>query len=74
MLNGILGLDGEGWSDEDFEKMGELVVAQLRQRILMRNAEFSFPLSDERVQAIYDGEIEAEPFDYENAEMALAEA
>jgi hypothetical protein len=74
MLNGILGLDGEGWSDEDFKKMGELVVAQLRQRILMRNAEFSFPLSDERVQAIYDGDIEPEPFDYENAEKALAEA
>jgi hypothetical protein len=72
MLGGILGLDEENWSDDDFEKMGELVVAQLRQRILMRNAEFSFPLSDERIQAIYDGDIEPEPFDYENAEKVLA--
>lgn len=72
MLNGILGLDDEGWSDEDFEKMGELVLAQLRQRILMRNEEFSFPLSDERIQAIYHGDIEPEPFDYQNAEKILA--
>jgi hypothetical protein len=72
MLAGILGLDDENWSDADFEKLHELVVTQLRQRILMRNAEFSFPLSDDRIQAIYDGDIEPEPFDYENAEKVLA--
>lgn len=72
MLEGIIGLDGEGWSADDFARMGELVIAQLRQRIMMRNAEFSFPLSDERVRAIYDGDIEPESFDYEKAEKVLA--
>lgn len=71
MLQGIAGLDEEGWSDEEFRLMGELVTEQLRQRILMRNAEFSFPLSDDRVQAIYDGDIDPEPFDYARAEAAL---
>jgi hypothetical protein len=72
MLEGIAGLDDEGWSDDDFRLMGELVVEQLRLRITMRNAEFSFPLTDARVQAIYDGDIEPERFDFERAEEALA--
>ncbi len=72
MLEGIIGLDNEGWSDDEFRLMGELVIAQLRQRILMRNTEFSLPLSEERVQAIYAGDITPEPFDYEKAEKVLA--
>lgn len=72
MLEGIAGIDEEGWSDEEFRLMGELVVAQLQLRIHMRNAEFSFPLTEQRVQAILDGDIEPEPFDFERAEEALA--
>ncbi len=72
MLEGIAGLDDEGWSDDEFRLMGELVVAQLRLRIPMRNAEFSFPLTEARIQAIYDGDIEPETFDFERAEEALA--
>jgi hypothetical protein len=72
MLEGIAGIDEEGWSDEEFRLMGELVVAQLRLRIHMRNAEFSFPLTQERIDAIYGGDIEPEPFDFERAEEALA--
>ncbi len=72
MLEGIIGLDDEGWSDADFARMGELVTIQLRQRILMRNTEFNLPLGEARVQAIYDGDIDPEPFDYERAEKVLA--
>ena len=72
MLEGIAGLDDEGWSGDEFRLMGELVVAQLRLRIPMRNAEFSFPLTEARIQAIYDGDIEPETFDFERAEEALA--
>jgi hypothetical protein len=72
MLDGIMGLDGEDWSAEQFSLMGDLVVDQLRLRIPMRNAEFSFPLSQDRVQAIYDGDIEPEKFDYSRAEMEMA--
>ena len=72
MLEGIAGLDREGWSAGDFRLMENLVVEQLRQRIRMRNAEFSFPLSEERVQAIYAGDITPEPFDFAEAEARLA--
>ncbi len=36
----------------------------------MRNAQFGFPLSEERVQAIYRGDIEPLEFDYERAALA----
>jgi hypothetical protein len=72
MLAGIIGLDDEDWSDADFRMMEKLVVEQLRQRILMRNAEFSFPLSDKRVEEIYAGKIQPERFDYAKAEAGMA--
>jgi len=71
MLEGIAGLDREGWSAEDFSQMENLVVEQLQHRIRMRNAEFSLPLTEERVQEILQGEIDPEPFDYEAAEAHL---
>jgi hypothetical protein len=71
MLEGIAGLDNEGWSADEFKLMEEIVVAILRLRIPMRNAEFSFPLSQERIQAIFDGDIEPEEFDYAAAEARL---
>jgi hypothetical protein len=36
----------------------------------MRNAQFSYPLSEERVQAIYRGDIQPLAFDYERAKLA----
>ena len=71
MLEGILGLDKEGWSVSELELMGKLVVEQLRLRVHMRNAEFSYPLGEERVAAIFANEIEPEKFDYARAEAAL---
>ncbi len=73
MLEGIIGLDNEGWSDGQLKLMGDLVVEQLHLRIHMRNAEFSFPLSEDRVRAIFAGDIEPEPFDYARAEAAMAQ-
>ena len=61
MLEGIAGLDREGRSAEDFSQMKNLVVEQSLHRILMRNAEFSLPLTEERVQEILQGEIDPEP-------------
>lgn len=72
MLEGVIGLDNEGWTPEQLALMGELVVEQLRLRIHMRNAEFSFPLGEDRIQAILAGDIEPEPFDYARAEAAMA--
>ncbi|MCY4549688.1 MAG: hypothetical protein OXC28_15080 [Defluviicoccus sp.] len=72
MLEGIIGLDDEGWSEEQFDLLEALVLEQLRLRIPMRNAEFSFPLSEDRVRAIYAGDIEPEKFDYGRAESVMA--
>ena len=71
MLEGIAGLGREGWTAEEFKLMEKLVVHQLRHRVLMRNAEFSFPLSKKRISAIFGGEIEPEPFDYNAARSHL---
>jgi hypothetical protein len=38
----------------------------------MRNGEFSYPLSEDRVQEIYAGKIEPERFDFDKAEMEPA--
>ena len=72
MLKGIIGLDDEGLSADDCTLMEELVVAILRHRIHMRNAEFSHPLSPARIRAIFAGDIEPERFDFARAEVALA--
>ena len=72
MLEGIGGLDREDWTTADFALMEGLVTDQLRHRIRMRNAEFSFPLPEERVKAIFDGDIEPEPFDFASAEARLS--
>jgi hypothetical protein len=70
MLAGIADIGAEGLGDADWRLMGELVQAQLRQRVLMRNAQFSRPLSDQRIAAIYRGEIEPLRFDYTRAGLA----
>jgi hypothetical protein len=70
MLSGISGTEKEGLSESDWKLLEKLLLEQLRQRIRMRNAQFSYPLPEERVQAIYRGEIEPLEFDYERAALA----
>jgi hypothetical protein len=70
MLAGISGIAQEGLTDTDWTLMERLVVEQLHQRIRMRNEQFSFPISEQRVQAIYRGDIEPTRFDYEKAGLA----
>lgn len=70
MLAGIADIGSERYSEAQWRLLEQLVVEQLRQRILMRNAQFSRPLSEERVQAIFRGEIEPLAFDYEKARLA----
>ena len=71
MMEGIVGLNDEPLSDHDFELKTELVQEQLRARIKMQNEEFSFPLTNERVEGIYNGDINPEPFDFEKAEAMI---
>jgi hypothetical protein len=69
MLRGIakLGEANDALSDADWEVLEELVVDQLRHRILMRNAQFSGPMPPDRLAAIMNGACDPLPFDYERA-------
>jgi len=70
MLAGIAGIADEGLSADDWRLLGDLVVAQMKQRIHMRNAQFSRPLSEQRIAAIFRGEIAPARFDYARAGLA----
>ncbi len=70
MLAGISGLAEAGLADADWRLLETLVVEQLRHRIHMRNAQFSFPLASARLDAIFRGEIEPLAFDFERAKLA----
>ena len=69
MLKGIIGLEGAGagLKEAEWALLRDLVVAILRHRIHMRNAEFSYPVSQDRIAAIFAGDIAPEPFDFETA-------
>jgi hypothetical protein len=70
MLAGIADIGDEDLGAADWKLLGELVVAQLQLRIRMRNAQFGNPLSEQRVAAIFRGEIEPARFDYQRAGLA----
>ena len=70
MLAGIAGIAEEPLQDNDWKLLEALVTEQLRHRIRMRNAQFSLPLSEERVQAIVLGDIRPIEFDYRRARLA----
>ncbi len=72
MLSGVVGLDDATLPDGDWRLMTALVTEMLRHRIRMRNAEFGYPLTEDRVQAIFAGDIAPERFDFEKAEMEPA--
>jgi len=67
MLRGIIGLEKAGLGEGDWTMLTEMTVAQMKQRIRMRNAQFSRPLKEARVEEILAGEIEPVAFDYERA-------
>jgi hypothetical protein len=67
MLSGIAGTAQDDLSETDWKLLERLLVEQLTQRIRMRNAQFSYPLSEARVQSIFRGDIEPIRFDYERA-------
>jgi len=43
----------------------------MKKRILMRNAQFSFPVSDERIAEMLDGKADPVVFDFEYAAQLL---
>jgi hypothetical protein len=72
MLAGVVGLDGEDLSADQWELLQSITLEQLSQRIAMRNAQFSHPVAQARIDAILAGDIEPIAFDFDKAEAALA--
>ena len=72
MLGGIVGLDAEGMTGDEWARMEALVADLLKARVTMRNGQFSNPLSPRRVAEIHAGEIDPIAFDYDRAETLMA--
>ena len=70
MLDGIAGIGNDNLAEADWRLLESLVAEQLRQRIVMRNAQFSRPLPQARIEAIWRGDIEPMKFDYQRAGLA----
>lgn len=70
MLKGISGLDAEPLGPQDWQLLTDLSVAQLKGRIVMRNAQFGGPLPARRLAQLIEGQAEPMAFDYLQAERA----
>ena len=69
MLRGIVNLDEENLSSADWALLEEMTREQMQARIHMRNAQFNYPLSQERIREIFAGRIQPVAFDYERAQL-----
>lgn len=58
VLNGIVAVNTHAREVEDWDLLEKLVIEQLRRRVVMRNAQFSNPVPQSRVEEIYAGKIE----------------
>lgn len=72
MLKGITGLEQEGLTEADWGLLTELTVEQMKYRISMRNAQFSHPVPEQRIEEILLGRIQPLSFDYERAGLRAA--
>jgi hypothetical protein len=70
MLKGIVGLDRESMSHDDWKLLEELSVAQLKLRIVMRNSQFGYPLAETRLKELLAGKGRPLAFDYDRARLA----
>ena len=70
MLKGIAGMDDKV-SEDDFRLLEELTAEQMRYRIYMRNSQFSYAVSEQRVEELCSGILEPLEFNYERAGFAI---
>ena len=71
MMHGVVGIDEEGLSAGDWSALTDATMAQLRARILMRNSQFSFPVSGARIKEILAGKCVPIAFDFAKAETYM---
>jgi hypothetical protein len=74
MMHGVVGVAMDAMTPADWAELTEVTCAILRLRLHMRNAQFSHPVSDERMKEILAGKIEPIAFDYARAETFLEPA
>jgi hypothetical protein len=68
MRDGFIGLAREKLTRGQWDEIGEMSRKILLQRIHMRNEQFGFPVTEERICEIEAGRIEPMRFDYSGLE------
>ena len=68
MRDGFVGLAKQDLAPAEWDEIAEMTKKILLQRIHMRNEQFSYPLSTERIRAIDNGDITPMAFDYTGLE------
>ena len=71
MLLGITGIDDDALSDRDWDTLLSFTVEQMKLRILMRNAQFSLPLDEARIDELLRGQGDPVKFDFDGARGLL---
>jgi len=71
MLLGIIETDSDQLSESDWHTLEKYTVEQMKKRIIMRNAQFSRPISDERMKTLLAGQAAPIVFDFEHAAQLL---
>jgi hypothetical protein len=72
MLKGIVGLDVEGLTQEEWQHLERISVEQLKGRITMRNSQFGYPLEGKKLDDALNGRLLPLTFDYAKAEAKMA--
>ena len=70
MLRGIAGLDAEGMSAAEWDRLWQLSLEQLKARLRMRNAQFGNVVPEARMQELLAGKAKPIQFDYQKAGLA----
>ena len=71
MMYGVVGVEMDDLTSSDWAELTDVTCEILRLRLSMRNAQFSHPLSRQRIDEIIACKIEPIAFDYDRAEAYL---
>ncbi len=72
MLKGVVGLGDENMGASDWKLLEDLSILQLKARIKMRNSQFGYPLSGQKLDDAVNGRLPPIGFDYAKAQEKLA--
>ena len=71
MLLGIIETDDSTLTESDWDVLIEYTVEQMKSRILMRNAQFSYPLDQARIGELLQGRGQPVAFDFDGVRALL---